>query len=499
MLLKKTDKQKIIEIKGYKMKNIKFLIVLIILSTIINAQVSIIKTVRYGGANSDISLNAIKLSDNNYIIVGSTFSGDNTNSDILLIKVNNNGDIVWNKSFGSLAFDYCNAIAEDESGNLYLTGNSNLKGSKDIFLIKTDKDGNLLWEKYYEEEGIQSATGICITQNAIYLNGYTNNLTGGDYDLYVTNTDKEGNIIWQKKIGGTGSELASNIITKDDYIVCAGSTGSFNAVNRDMLAIKMDFQGNIVWQKNLNRNNFDSAGKIIATLDGGFTFIGNSDRHGSDFMDISIFKLTDAGVKKWGVYKEAYNYYDYGADITEIDKNMFIAIGNCKIDNYNNDILITEVDSLGNTQWNHIIDFGKNEWATNILKITSDRFMLIGFTNSEDGNYDIFNTIFEINTSSAEGESFVPKTFLYNNYPNPFNPSTTISYSLAEASDVKLQIFDITGQVIKELVNGYQNSGSYSVMWEGKADNGNTACSGVYFCLLSVGKKNFINKLTLLK
>ncbi|HPN39159.1 MAG TPA: T9SS type A sorting domain-containing protein [Melioribacteraceae bacterium] len=482
------------------MKTLILFFLLAIFSEVINAQVIVIKTEFYGGLFSDIPTSTIKLRDNNYLIAGYTYTQNEFNSDILIIKIDEYGNIIWDKTFGTLGFDCCNAVVEDENGNLFLSGYSNFNGSKDIFLIKTDNYGNVIWEKYFEEEGIQNSTGLCIVQNKIYLNGYTNNITAGDYDLYLTCLDFSGNILWQKKIGGSGSELSANIIGQNDYIISAGSTGSFNAVNRDMLAIKLDLQGNIVWQKNFNRNNFDSAGKITTTKDGGYAFIGSSDKHGSDFMDMSLFRMNYNGVKKWAVYKEAYNNYDYGTDILELENGSFLAVGNSKKDNYNNDILIVYIDSLGTTKWNYIIDMGKNEWVNNIIRINENKFMLIGYTNSKD-NYidDIFITYFETNTTNVNGESYLPKDYLYNNYPNPFNPSTTINYSIAEASEVKLRIFDVTGQIVKELVNEYKNSGFYSVFWEGKNDRGDFVASGVYYCLLTAGNRSFINKLALIK
>jgi flagellar hook assembly protein FlgD len=73
---------------------------------------------------------------------------------------------------------------------------------------------------------------------------------------------------------------------------------------------------------------------------------------------------------------------------------------------------------------------------------------------------------------------------LYENYPNPFNPSTTIRYHLQQATHVELSIYNIQGQHIQTLVRSYQTGGDYSIQWDGKV-NGITATSGVYFARLS--------------
>jgi hypothetical protein len=83
---------------------------------------------------------------------------------------------------------------------------------------------------------------------------------------------------------------------------------------------------------------------------------------------------------------------------------------------------------------------------------------------------------------------------LKNNYPNPFNPSTTISYSLAKASSVSLIVYDITGRVVTTLVDGKKSAGSYSIPWD--ASN---VSSGVYFYKLSAGNYTQVKKMVLTK
>ena len=74
------------------------------------------------------------------------------------------------------------------------------------------------------------------------------------------------------------------------------------------------------------------------------------------------------------------------------------------------------------------------------------------------------------------------------NIPNPFYLSTTISYSLNESSNVMLSVFNVSGQLIKKLVNTWQYPGDYYVIWDGTDESGSVAKPGLYFCLLSAGK-----------
>lgn len=84
-------------------------------------------------------------------------------------------------------------------------------------------------------------------------------------------------------------------------------------------------------------------------------------------------------------------------------------------------------------------------------------------------------------------------------YPNPFNPSTTISYSLAKAGDVNIRIFNSRGQLVRNYQQGLQNAGNYNLIWNGQDDNGQNMSSGVYFFRMQAGDKVFSSKAVLLK
>ena len=102
-------------------------------------------------------------------------------------------------------------------------------------------------------------------------------------------------------------------------------------------------------------------------------------------------------------------------------------------------------------------------------------------------------------TSSAPGEAPFMRFELEQNYPNPFNPSTTIEYTLNSSDNVQLQIYDIKGEMIKTLVNDFQNSGNYKVIWNGTNSRGERLTSGVYFYSIKSGNTLSTKKMILLK
>ncbi len=86
------------------------------------------------------------------------------------------------------------------------------------------------------------------------------------------------------------------------------------------------------------------------------------------------------------------------------------------------------------------------------------------------------------------------------NHPNPFNPSTTIPFTVAsDDSRVRLFVLDAAGRVVRTLFNGAKPAGSHTVRWDGRDDRGGAASSGVYFCVLDVGGERRTRKMVLLK
>jgi hypothetical protein len=103
-------------------------------------------------------------------------------------------------------------------------------------------------------------------------------------------------------------------------------------------------------------------------------------------------------------------------------------------------------------------------------------------------------------TLDALNVQTTPKEFaLLQNFPNPFNPETTIKYELAASGQVELRIYNMVGQVVRTLVSERQAAGRYSIRWDGKDDRGLSVSSGIYFYNLRAEKFNTVKKLMLLK
>ena len=104
------------------------------------------------------------------------------------------------------------------------------------------------------------------------------------------------------------------------------------------------------------------------------------------------------------------------------------------------------------------------------------------------------------NENGSEIIRIINKFVLYNNYPNPFNLATRINYELPEITHINLSIYDVTGRLIRILVNEEQGTGYHSVIWDGRNKNGTVVANGVYFYkLTTVDGYSETNRMILLK
>jgi hypothetical protein len=121
--------------------------------------------------------------------------------------------------------------------------------------------------------------------------------------------------------------------------------------------------------------------------------------------------------------------------------------------------------------------------------------------NSNGGNIDIpVDILVSNNAVDVKQQKEIPNAFsLDQNYPNPFNPTTIIRYSIPEQQHVKIIIYNMNGQEVKDLVNSYQEAGAYEISWNGKNDIGALVASGVYLCVLNSENYSGTKKMVFMK
>ncbi len=119
-------------------------------------------------------------------------------------------------------------------------------------------------------------------------------------------------------------------------------------------------------------------------------------------------------------------------------------------------------------------------------------------TLNSSGSWDIFVAkLGEVN--SIDLPDIISFSGIRSIYPNPFNPLTTIDYEISMPADVKIEVYNNRGQLVRNFILGYKEQGSYKLTWEGEDNNGCLCSTGIYYIRMQAGKEIYIKKAVLLK
>ena len=249
----------------------------------------------YGGSKDDIANAITPTKDGGFIVAGWTNSFGNGKKDIYLLKIDKYGNKVWEKTYGGRGDDRAYDITPTKDGGFIVAGwtNSFGNGKKDIYLLKIDKYGNKVWEKTYGGRGDDRAYDITPTKDGGFIvAGFTYSFGNGRKDIYILKIDKNGNKLWERTYGGRNSDIANSIIpTKDGGFIVAGFTYSFGNGKYDVYLIKIDKNLNKIWQKTYGRNEYEKVYDITPTKDGGFIVVGETNSFGNGRYDVYLIKI----------------------------------------------------------------------------------------------------------------------------------------------------------------------------------------------------------------
>ena len=202
----------------------------------------------FGGTFTDTAYDSVQTQDGNFLIMGSSDSDDvdiNNNKgtyDFWVVKLNNTGTLLWEKSFGGTEIDEARAITTTSDSNFFIAGDSRSNdidlstnnGAADVWIIKINSDGDLLWEKTFGGSSFDGVKAIYKTQNNEFLvagnsRSSDGNLTknNGQNDAWIFKINAQGNVMWQKTIGGNDVDLLMGITELNNgSIVGVGNSNS---------------------------------------------------------------------------------------------------------------------------------------------------------------------------------------------------------------------------------------------------------------------------------
>jgi uncharacterized delta-60 repeat protein len=284
----------------------------------------------YGGTDIDGAFSVQQTSDGGYIVAGYTYSFGAGGSDILLIKTDANGNIIWAKTYGGTSGDLARSVQQTSDGGYIVAGYTTSfgAGSTDFFLIKTDANGNMQWAKTYGGTSSDTAYSVQQTSDGGYIiAGYTRSFgTGWDEDVILIKTDANGNLQWAKTYGGTWgawSDYAHSVQqTSDGGYIVAGLTWSFGGI----FLIKTDANGNIIWVKTYWGTISDYAYSVQQTSDDGYIVAGYTTSFGAGSWDIFLIKTDANGNMQWA---KTYGgtYQDWAYSVQQTSDGGYIVAG----------------------------------------------------------------------------------------------------------------------------------------------------------------------------
>ena len=190
-----------------------------------------------GGRGNDQAYSVAIDSLDNIIIAGST------DYDFLIAKYNSSGSLLWQKTLGGGGLgnnEFAYSVAIDSSNNIIVAGTSSGSGGSDFLIAKYNSSGTLLWQKTLGGTGSDVAYSVAIdSSNNIIVGGWTTSSGYGSNDVLISKYNSSGSLLWQKTLGGTGNDYARSVaIDSSDNIIVAGSTDSSGSGGNDVLIAK---------------------------------------------------------------------------------------------------------------------------------------------------------------------------------------------------------------------------------------------------------------------
>jgi len=358
--------------------------------------------------------------DGGYVVAGHRGSPANGSEDIWLIKLNVFGEIVWEQTFCEDPYHSGRAysVQQTSDGGYILTGKTIIYttgNGYEVFLIKTDSLGNVEWEHMYIEENNDWATEVIQTSDGGYImTGITNSYGAGQTDVWLLKTDSNGELEWTNTYGGVGYEKSYSIVeTFDGGFVITGDV-FVSSSNYDLLLIKINSQGELIWSRTYGGENIDCGRSILQSSDGSFVTAGYTYSYGNSQSDCYILKTDNYGIELWSK-TFGFQGNDYGYSIQETKDYGYIITGASESSLTSGlDVCLIKTNINGDEEWLKFFGGELTDLGYCVQQTTDDGYIVAGMKN---GGFGYTGDMYVIKTDS-EGNALSTSVVDLNNSSN---------------------------------------------------------------------------------
>lgn len=257
-------------------------------------------TERFDRGGTDTATAVTDTADGGYLFAGQTVGGSGDRN-AWVLKADGTGTKEWERTFGGAAADWLSAAAP--GGNGYVVAGqtaSNGNGQLDAWLLKLDADGTEQWQRPYGDTLDDRASSVLADGSDYVFAGGTKSEGSGGVDAWIMKVDSDGDEVWNKVYGGAGTDWAFDHVGTDDggYLL-VGETDSAGAGGRDAWVLKTDDAGTAQWNTVYGGGRDDYARAVVPAHGDGYVFAGGSKSSGAGGTDGWLVEIGPDGTQRW--------------------------------------------------------------------------------------------------------------------------------------------------------------------------------------------------------
>ena len=344
-----------------------------------------------GGYLGDLGRSIQQTADGGYILCGITRSYGAGGLDVWLIKTDAQGNKLWDKTFGGGNDDVGISVQQTTDGGYIICGStkSYTAGDEDVWLIKTDADGNRLWDKTFGGNGYNAGRSVQQTEDGGYIIcGYRRPYTEDNGYAWLIKVDADGNKLWDRTFGGDVETIATSVkqTTDGGYIIC-GNADQYETGKTDVLLIKTDTEGNKLWEKTFADKDVAIANSVQQTTDGGYIVCGMTGSYETVITGVLLIKTDSNGSKLWG--RTFGSEGDgIGESVQQTTDGGYIVCGTKTSYQPNKkEVWLIKTDAKGSKLWDKTFGGEGSAEGESVQQTTDGGYIVCGTTSSEESNH----------------------------------------------------------------------------------------------------------------